>query len=95
MVVTPSAIQALARQIAAVESLIQQAGNTLPGASISSDAFSGDGIALANVYPGVLDFGVNDINSKRTQLQQMSDGLQATAATWEQAEQKSTVQVTP
>ena len=95
VVVTPSAIKTLARQIAAVESLLQQAGTTLQGASLSNDAFSSDGIALANVYPGALNFGVNDINSKRTQLQQMSDGLLATAATWEQAEQKSTVQVTP
>ena len=95
VVVTPSAIKTLARQIAAVESLLQQAGTTLQGASLSNDAFSSDGIALANVYPGALNFGVSDINSKRTQLQQMSDGLLATAATWEQAEQKSTVQVTP
>ena len=91
--VTPFAIKTLARQIAAVESLLQQAGTTLQGASISNDAFSSDGLALANVYPGALNFGVNDINSKRTHLQQMSGGLLATAATWEQAEQKSTVQV--
>ena len=91
---TPSVISALGKKMAAVGSLLQQAADSLNGAAIGGDAFSEDGIVLANVYPGALDFGRRDIANKRTQLQQMSSGLVATAATWEEAEQASTVQVT-
>lgn len=88
---TPSLIKQLGQKIAGIESILEKASSSLEGADISSDAFSGKGIVLANVYPGALDFGKNDVKTKITQLKNMSDGLVATAATWEQAEQASSV----
>lgn len=91
IITTPSLIKQLAQKIDSIKSTLEKASSSLEGADISGDAFSGKGIALANVYPGALDFGKNDVKTKITQLQSMSDGLIATAATWEQAEQASTV----
>jgi hypothetical protein len=88
---TPSLIKQLGQKIAGIESTLEKASSDLEGADISSDAFSSKGIVLANVYPATLDFGKNDVKTKITQLKNMSDGLIATAATWEQAEQASTV----
>lgn len=88
---TPSLIKQLGQKIAGIESTLEKASSDLEGADISSAAFSGKGIVLANVYPAALDFGKNDVKTKITQLKNMSDGLIATAATWEQAEQASTV----
>jgi phage-related protein len=88
---TPSLIKQLGQKIAGIESTLEKASSDLEGADISSDAFSSKGIVLANVYPAALDFGKNDVKTKITQLKNMSDGLIATAATWEQAEQASTV----
>lgn len=89
---TASAIRALGAKIAAVEPMLEKVASALEGADVEAESWSSKGIALANVYPGALDFGKNDIKSKTSQLREMADRLTATASTWEKAEQASTVQ---
>lgn len=84
-------VRELGKKVGTIERTLQQAQSRMQGAKLGSGAFSADGTALGYAYPGAQDFCENDIKSKIEQLQKMSDGLVQTAATWEQAEQKSTV----
>jgi phage-related protein len=87
---TANLVKQLGQKVAAIEGTLQQALSTLQNTSVGD--FSGDGAVLSNVYPGAVSFAQNDMTTKISQLKQMSDGLVQTAATWEQAEQASTVQ---
>lgn len=89
---TASAIRALGAKIASVEPMLEKVASALEGADVEADSWSSKGIIVANVYPGALDFVKNDLKSKTSQLHDMADQLKSTAATWERAEQASTVQ---
>ena len=89
---TASAIRALGGRVAALAPMLERVSSSLEQTEIEAAAFSGCGVALANVYPQAQAFGKDDAKSKSTQLDQMAEKLKSTATTWEQAEQASTVQ---
>lgn len=89
---TPSAIRALGARIETTEPMLEKVASSLEEADVEAESWSSKGIAIANVYPGALDFVKNDLKSKTSQLREIADRLKGTAATWENAEQASTVQ---
>lgn len=89
---TASSIRALGGKVAALEPMLETVSRSIDKTDVDSGAWSGAGVILANVYPQVHAFAVNDIKSKSTQLDKIAEKLKSTAMTWERAEQASTVQ---
>lgn len=87
-----AAIRALGAKIESLEPMLEKVESTLEETDVESESWSSKGIAIANVYPGAVDFIKNDLKTKTEQLREISDMLKGTAATWEKAEQASTVQ---
>lgn len=89
---TAAAIRALGGKIAALAPMLEKVSSSLEEAEVEAEAWSGSGVALANVYPQGWTFAKNDAKSKASQLDEMAQKLKSTAMTWEKAEQAATVQ---